>query len=83
MTISLIAMIKEYFGYFADRLRNKKATFVLVIATTDVSLIPGITIAGEMYSDFLTINLFGSLSSRSGDPLPVTMSTKSSTRRTR
>ena len=46
MTNSLIAMIKEYFGYFADKLRNKKATFVLVIATTDVSLIPGITIAG-------------------------------------
>ncbi len=39
-------MIKEFLGTFAERLKGKRAGFVLVIATTDVSTIPGITIAG-------------------------------------
>ena len=39
-------MIKEFFGTFAERLKGRRAVFVLVIASTDVSTIPGITIAG-------------------------------------
>ncbi|BDC18340.1 nicotinate mononucleotide-dependent phosphoribosyltransferase CobT [Acidianus sp. HS-5] len=40
-------MIKEVLGSFAENLKTaKNYSFILVIATTDVSLIPGITVAG-------------------------------------
>ncbi|MBW9141527.1 MAG: TIGR00303 family protein, partial [Candidatus Aramenus sp.] len=36
----------DVLGKFSEEIKGKKAMFLLVIATTDVSLIPGITIAG-------------------------------------
>lgn len=39
-------MIKDYLGADSSSLKGKRFAFLLVIATTDVSLIPGITIAG-------------------------------------
>ncbi|WP_404809760.1 MULTISPECIES: nicotinate mononucleotide-dependent phosphoribosyltransferase CobT [Metallosphaera] len=39
-------MIVDHIGNLSDALKGKKSTFVLVIGTTDVSLIPGITVAG-------------------------------------
>lgn len=40
-------MIKEVIGSFLNEIKNaSKYSFLLVIATTDVSLIPGITVAG-------------------------------------
>lgn len=39
-------MIKDYYGDSSSDLKGKSFTYILTIATTDVSLIPGISIAG-------------------------------------
>lgn len=39
-------MIVDHIGNLSEKLKGKRTSFVLVIGTTDVSLIPGITVAG-------------------------------------